>query len=453
MAGGRGLKIGVALGDQSLVAVLLGRKGAPTARVHGDFREEHPQLGAELRRAFIEVKAALEARGAGATDGAGVNIAVLPPIADARLIPFPPMRREEVEAVLTRDVARYFFGANRPRVVGVLLPGRNGPVSGNSEGAPVPVLAAAAPLAFLEEVREAVADAGWRCRSLSGAFGGWTAAAGSMKGSRVQAVVAVVGRTAHLLRLGSGGVGGVRQVSADDPEGVAEAMGPASGKALLLASTEAVNTVQSALARKGWSIARDPGGWGSAEEATAARAGAGGLEFLPPSLKEERRGATQRRATFMLAGAVALLLAAAGTHLWGAHRDLAAIQERRAAIRSEVGPLLLARDSLNALTSRIQVLEELEESAPVWTRSLVELTALLPRDTYLTAFYASGDTVELEAAGTGAGEAIQSLRASGLFEDLRLQGIVERELADGETVAERFTVRGRLPAAREGGGP
>lgn len=152
----------------------------------------------------------------------------------------------------------------------------------------------------------------------------------------------------------------------------------------------------------------------------------------------------------MGAGAAVLLLASAGAHLWGLNRELAAIQERRGEIRGEVGPLLLARDSLNALETRTRTLKELEESTPLWTRSLVELTALLPPDTYLTAFYASGDTVELEAAGTRAGEAIQGLRASGLFEDLRLQGIVERELDDGETVEARFTLRGRIPAT--GGG-
>jgi hypothetical protein len=81
----------------------------------------------------------------------------------------------------------------------------------------------------------------------------------------------------------------------------------------------------------------------------------------------------------------------------------------------------------------------------------VEISALLPDDTYLTAFYASGDTVELEAAGTRAGQAIQILRESGLFEDLRMQGIVEREMNEGETVEERFSLRGRIPAGRNGG--
>ena len=453
MAGVRGLQVGIALGARSVVAVVLGRKGAPTARVSGTFGEDDPQLGTELRRAFIELKATLETKGAGTTDGARAQIALLPPLADARLIPFPAMRREEMEAVLSRDVARHFLGAHRPRVVGVLLPGTRGHFPGAPGGTPVPVLAAAAPLTLLEKVRQAVTEAGWRCGSLSAGHGGWMAAAATMKGSPVHSVVAVVGGTAHLVRLGGGDRGIVRQIPADDPAAVAAALGPSSERALVLAPSGAYDAMQRALAREGWSVSRDPEGWESAEESTAARAGAGGLEVLPPSVKEERRRETRRNASLMGAGAVALLLATAGVHLWGAHRELTSIQQRREEIRTEVGPLLLARDSLSALNARIQALRELEESTPVWTRSLVELTALLPRDTYLTAFYASGDTVELEAAGSRAGEAIQSLRASGLFEDLRLQGIVERELTDGETVSERFTVRGRIPVSKQGGDP
>ena len=114
-------------------------------------------------------------------------------------------------------------------------------------------------------------------------------------------------------------------------------------------------------------------------------------------------------------------------------------------------PLLEARDSLNEINSRVQAMEEISRSSPVWTRSLVELAALLPENTHITGFFASGDTVELEAAGTEAGEAIQILRESGLFEELRLLGIVERELADGETVEERFRLWARIPSGGKEG--
>ena len=151
----------------------------------------------------------------------------------------------------------------------------------------------------------------------------------------------------------------------------------------------------------------------------------------------------------MVASAAVLILAALGAQFLGAHRELRTVREQRASIQAEVAPLLLARDSLTGLVAQIQSMEDLSRNAPVWTRSLVELAALLPTDTYLTGFFASGDTVELEAAGERAGEAIQALSEAGLFQEIRLQGLVERELEEGETVVETFRLWARLP---EGGG-
>jgi Tfp pilus assembly protein PilN len=150
-----------------------------------------------------------------------------------------------------------------------------------------------------------------------------------------------------------------------------------------------------------------------------------------------------------------LVVAAAGANLWGTYHELDAVRAERLEIADRVGPLILARDSLRRLNDRIQATENLWANTPRWTPVLVELASLLPRDSYLTALYASGDTIELEAAGSRAGEAIQALRAAGLFQDVRLQGVVERELENGETVVERFRVSARLAGAapESPGGP
>jgi hypothetical protein len=219
-----------------------------------------------------------------------------------------------------------------------------------------------------------------------------------------------------------------------------------------LADARTFEDVGSSLTRAGAMPARDPGRWPGVEEATAARASASSLELIPPSLAGERRE-RNRRIVFRLGSAAAvLLIATLGVNFWGARRELASVQAERAAIRAEVAPLLLARDSLNDLWTQVRSLEEVAQGSPVWTRSLVELTALLPENTYLTGFFASGDTVELEAAGVDAGTAIQALREAGLFEEVRLQGLVERELQEGETVEERFSLWARLPTAGEEGG-
>ena len=453
MAGRNGMRIGIALGDREVVGVVLGKRGAPSAKVSVALGEEGPEVGAELLRAFSELKAALEQASGRSTDGALVYVTLLPPLADARLVSLPPMRESEVEAVLRRDVARYFLGANRPRVVGVRLSKGNGNGAGKQPGAAVPVLAAAAPLGLLEAAQSALGQTGWRGASFSVAHGAWLESAWSTKGTPVKAVVSVVGPTAHVLRLEGADPVAVRQVSSADLAAVSAAIGEGPGRVLVLAAPHLFEDLSAAMARSGMTTARDPEGWPGAEEGTARRAATAVLELVPPTLATERREKGKRNAGALAGAAVVLILASLGAQLWGAHRELGVVQERRASIRSEVAPLLSARDSLNGLTTQIRSMEELSRSSPVWARSLVELAALLPENTYLTGFFASGDTVELEAAGAQAGEAIQALREAGLFQEIRLQGLVERELEEGETVVERFKLWARLPpVGGEGGG-
>ena len=456
MAARNGIRIGIALGDREVVGVVLGGKGSPSARVGlsldlGGIGVD-ATMGAELLRAIGELKSALDKAVGRNTEGAVVSVGLLPPLADARLVPLPYMRRAEVEAVLGRDVARYFLGANRPRIVGVRLPRRNGSRSTKPGVGPTPVLAAAAPLGLLEATRSAVVGMGWRCDSFSAAHGSWLRAAASLKGTPVASVLALVGATAHVLRLEGGDPVAVRQLPASDLGHVAEALGGGSGRVLVLASPQRFEEFRGALTATGATPVRDPEGWSGAEELTAARAESAELELVLPAMAEERKKEVRRITAWLAAGAVALIVATLGSQLWGVHRELRGVQEQRASIRAEVAPLLDARDSLNGLTTQVQSMAALSSSSPVWTRSLVELAALLPTDTYLTGFFASGDTVELEAAGAQAGEAIQVLREAGLFEEIRLQGVVERELEDGETVVERFRLWGRLPQAGLGGG-
>ncbi len=449
MAGRNGVRIGVALGDRQVVGVVLGKRGAPTARVPLSLGEEITEVGAELFRAFGQLKASLEQALGRSTDGASVSVALLPPLADARIVPFPPMRQSEVEAVLGRDVARYFLGANRPHVVGVRLPRRNGNRSREEAGVSIPVMATAAPLGLLEAIRSALDRTGWRGTSFSPAHAAWLGSASSTKGSPAKAVVSVIGATAHVLLLEGADLAAIRQVPSIDLDAVAEAVGGGVGRVLVLAPSQAYEDLRAALARVGSTAVRDPEGWPGAEEGTAGRAAATDLELVPPTLAKERREKARKNILALVGAAAVLVLLSLGAQLWGAYRELGVIQERRAAIQSEVAPLKSARDSVNSLTTQIQSMEGLSRSSPVWTRSLVELAALLPDNTYLTGFFASGDTVELEAAGAQAGEAIQALREAGLFEEIRLQGLVEREMEEGETVVERFKLWARLP--RSGG--
>lgn len=450
MAGNRGMKIGIALGDRTAAAVLLGRRRGPSARISFAPLADPAAAGAVLAAVARDLKASLESAGAGDTSGASVRVALLPPLADVRLVPFPPMRRREMEEVLARDVGRYFVGVRGPQVVGVRMPPGRRASPASEKGEFPSMLAAAAPSVLLEALRGALEEVGWRCESFSAAQGAWIELAGEVgKGgeSSARAVVAVVGDAAHLFRFGGSlaGVEKVRQVLIRDRAELARAIGEGPGQALVLASSGSFDSIQEALSQKGWNAVRDPDGWREIEEGTAARVTAASPSLVPFSLARERRERTWKLARVLVGTAVVLLLGSAVAQFWGAHRELSALRSRRADLREEVLPLLSARDSLEELRNRARSMAKLSEESPLWTRSLVELAAVLPPDAYVTGFYASGDTVEIEAAGTRAGEVIQALREAGLFQELKLQGVVEREMKEGETVVERFRLWGRLP--------
>ena len=449
MFGNGRMRIGIALGEQRAVAVILGRRGAPTATVEISLGDDASELGSELQKVFGALKAGLETAGAGSTKDASVHLAFLPPLSDARLIPFPPMRRSEVEAVLSRDVARYFLGANKPRVVGVRLPGAKWRKQRKGGTGSMPVLAAAVHLALVELAGDSLKAVGWQAVSFSAAQGGWLAAAVSSKGTPVKALVVVVGESASVLRWDGPDPTGARQLPAQDLESVAETLGEGAGRALVLSSPQVFDGLHGPMTTRGWAVSRDPEGWAGAEESAAARAAGSTLELVPPSIAQDRREGNRKKVIGLLGAAAVFVVLTAAAQLWGAHRELGAVEARRAAIRPQVAPLLETRDSLNELMARVQAIEELEANTPIWTRPLVELAAILPEDTYVTALFASGDTVEIEAAAARAGEAIQALRESGLFAEIRLQGIVERELDEGETVEERFRIWALLPAGRK----
>ena len=142
--------------------------------------------------------------------------------------------------------------------------------------------------------------------------------------------------------------------------------------------------------------------------------------------------------------AVLLLIVAAALEFWGTNRELAAVRARRAEIRSEVMPLVDTRDAINRMNERTEAIRVLEREAPRWTRALFDLSLLLPSDSYITSLITRGDTLVIEATGTRAGEAMQALRRSGSLEDIRLEGLVERELEDGSTAVERYRLSARL---------
>jgi hypothetical protein len=362
---------------------------------------------------------------------ARVRVVLLPPLADVRLVPLPPMRPSEAEMVIRRDAARYFLGDAVSRVVGVAMPPR--------QKANAPVLAAAAPVTTAEAIRSACGFLGWRLEAILPAHTAWLGRAARVTQGRQTAgvVLAADGDTIIVIRF-AGSVSSIRRLPALTAADLAEAAGSGPGTAVVFADRAMRDALSHALSASGWMVAGGSAEPQSALEAAAAGAADSIIELVPPTLAAQRRDRARTNAWLIAAAAVVLLIGAGLVELWGAKRELSEIRAERQAIREQVTPLLQARDSVSRLESRALNIERLEQESPRWTRALFDLALLLPADTHVTTMRTAGDTLVAEATGDRASAALQALRRSGSLEDIRLVGPVERELEAGETATERF---------------
>jgi Tfp pilus assembly protein PilN len=428
------------------------RAGAETHTASSPLQwPERPDgLAGAVAAAFNEMKAQLTASTGSEMDGASVFIALLPPLADARLVPLPPLRQREAEAVVRRDAARHFVGGNVTRAVAVM------PSSGADAqaGSPLPVLAAAAPVATLEAVRAAAAGAGWTVESIAPAHGAWIAGPeGGWSGAGARAVFAAHGDAVHVIRLEGDNVTSIRRVPASLMTEVVSAAGESPGRAIVCGEPGRREPLSRAVASAGWTLADDAARARSAAELAASRADRSPLELVPPSLTAERWRRSRALGRRLAAAAVVLLAVAAAIEFWGVRRELDAVRARRAEIRAEVSPLLETRDSINEMEARTAAIRSLEEDSPRWTRALFDLALLLPSDSHLTSVRTRGDTLVVEGSGASAGEAMQALRRAGSLKDFRLEGMVEREMEDGSTAVERFRLSARLKPPLDAGRP
>jgi hypothetical protein len=479
----RAVPIAVAIGADAVTAQAAGGAraervtlaGEGTGAVGGAGNGTGPGVET-LTAAFAAVAERLGIAGRAAQ----ASFVLMPPLCDARLVPLPPLRQAEAEAVLRRDAARHFVNGAYPRAIGVKLPaarrggtsrgaeggadagagsGTSGGGAGRAAGIAAPALAAAAPVALLEAVHAAAAAVGWRVRSIGPAHAAWLAhaeRASRGNGAGSAAVVAVVGGTAYVACAAAGARAARRRVPVAAAAEVVAACGDGGGVATLLGEPAGRARLAEAFVRAGWTVSDT----GTSDPAAASATDASHAlpALLPPSEYAARAARANRLARRLAAAAVVLLIGAAGVELRGAARALDTLRDRRAAIRADVAPLLAARDSLDRLEARAAAIDGLTGGSPRWTRVLFDVALLLPAESHMTRFVASGDTVEIEAAGARAGQALQALRDAGTLRDVRLLGVVDRELSEGATAVERFRIGARYappvaaPAAVAGGG-
>jgi hypothetical protein len=393
---------------------------------------------ADERPDFAAAMAALRAHVDGAvgrtTTGATVRLALLPPLVEARFVALPPLRSAEAAAIIRRDAGRHFFAVAAPRVTTVATPRR---ASGS------PSLAVAASAQLVQELSGAAQQCGWKVGSVAAAQGAWVAAA-RRAGTDVGTIMAAHGGAVHVLLLADGTPVALRRLPADSLDDIVDAAGGA-GAVLLLASGPLREALAQRLAAGGRQV--NPLRC-TAAEAAALHIDQSRLTLVTDAALQTRQQQQRRLAARLAAAAAVLLVAAAGVELWGAHRQLESARAERAAIRAQVQPLLTLRDSLETLYALGSAVDDMATRAPRWTAVLHDIALMLPEATHMTRFYAIGDTLTIEAEGAGAGVALQSLRGAPSLRDARLVGVVDRELADGETAVERFRITARLAQRR-----
>ena len=352
-----------------------------------------------------------------------ITLLLMPPFADARIVELPPIARRDAEMVLQRDASRYFLGAES-RTVAV-----DGDRTDKTPGLRK-YIAYAASTATMDAFRSAIESAGWQVGRVVPAHAAWLHAA---RTGGADAVLAIQDGLIHLIGRGTDGQV-VRRVAFDRASELTSSIA-AQSKILVAGDTA---TAKTALHDAQQIV-------GSLDRFAVAKAATGTpTELSTPLIQAQRVHRQQKTAARLAAAAAVLVLATGFVAWWGAHREVDAVQARRAEIQPRVAPLLARVDSIMDLNDDIAQTRELAGRGRRWTPVLLDLAVLLPNDAHLTSMRTEGDTIRIEGVAPRASEAVRALRSARSLENVQLAAPIEREIDDGVTSAERFSVLARL---------
>ena len=445
---GRGGRVGNALSATELCVVERGGPlGRPSVRrlvldrMNGDNGAIWPSLADALREV---------ARTSG--HGDMLAIALMPSVCEVRHLELPPMRDQDMRVLLTRSAARYFAGARTPQIIGIATGPRR------AKGTAASVVSAAAPSRLVTAIFSAARDAGWQVESVSPAEGAWAAAAGELwpASARERSPLLVLHDDhTDLLQLEAGRLAGVRRFRAGnaDEGPIADAIVATTRKVAVIGASGLRNPLAAALARRGIALVAAPSPWQEQFDApdvvAAAFAGTAAVPLLEgDDVRAARDSELHRAVRWAAASAAGLLLLAAAFELWGVHRELAAVQAQRAALRSQVAATLVGRTSVETAFRQLATLAAEQRTATQWSAVVAGLSAKLDEETYLTAFRGRADSVVVDGLATRAALAFDAVeRTTGLI-GVHAAAPVRREAPSGGPALERFTIAAQVAAVR-----
>lgn len=389
-------RVGVALSPGRLVAVL------PDGRAFETF-----DIG-DLRQCFVDV------RSQAGPDRAVVNVALLPPFAELRIVSLPPMQEAERRRVIQRDARRHFVGMAEPVVIGTRTVGPR-------------VLAVAAQESLVSEIEQAAAAAGWSLAAIVPAAAAWAAGASRSWPERATGqVVARLGSATEVLRLEAGVPVERRRFRATEA-GLAQAAtlveeSAAAGRVTTLEGPELEPLTFAA--RHAWSAA--------------------GPELVSASRRLQRHRVARRVVIVASVATAACLLLAGALDYWGLSRRLAGIRGQRAALQPQVTAAMSGRDSLAKVANGLAGLRQLEATVPRWSMFVADLADFLPRDAHLFALRAAGDSVVLQGVAAQAVGVFQGIQVMPSVAGVRAIAPIRQDVAADGTVHEQFAIGATL---------
>lgn len=438
--------VGLALSTTDLCAVP--RSG--TARLDAWRTSLHPLNGdgsgwPALTSALQELARVLD------VSGGRLEVALMPPFTEIRRLELPPLADAELRTLLARNAAKFFVGARAPQIVGtVAAPQAKAGANG--------VIAAAAPMRLIAALHAAARDAGWTVDAISPAEGTWCSANASLwpAASRHEAHLLVcAGERTELLQMDQGRLVGVRRfrAGAADAALVALAIGGADGTRGTMARSRVAavgaaaprEELARALAGAGVTVAPVPPEWVARAEQPDALAAAFAGPNAAPLLRTEatlasRRAHQHTMVTRVAAASVVLLLGSALLALWGAKRQLHAVQSERAVIRPQISATLVGRTSVENAYRQLAALASAQRTAVQWSAVIAGVSAHLDGDAHLTAFRGRGDSVTVEGVAKHASKAFYSLVGMPGLTGVYAPAPVRRESPLGAPALERFTI-------------
>ncbi|UCF18642.1 MAG: PilN domain-containing protein [Gemmatimonadota bacterium] len=444
----RGKRLGLAIGTDRVIAVELRRtlSGLRPGRVLTRQLQPPTEDGSwpDLSAALAELRDDLGAVGGRA------SIALLRPLAHAKVIPVPPVRRGDLRPLLTRNVRRYFLvGAGAVAADAESLGRRR-------RGETVRAMAVCGSASRVESIYAAVSEAGFRPDVITAAplaiIGAVAALVpGARKGPLTIAIygpgwregIAVQEGVPHLLEPWNG-------IAATDVAGLVAGLGRAGpGEAdgpggrrrtVVLAAADDWRKISNDLSRETGEEPLEAAALSEFEPAALAAYGAALVPDSAPLLLSERarrvrQGRLNRRVAGLAAAAVVAIATAGGLRLWGLGREFDAVAAERRAHALEVSQALQMRQTAEAIRVRLESIASVEQSTLLWTPAVAALAEALPDSAYLVSLSAEGMQLRLTGVASSASAIVPALEASPLLREVSL---TSARRADGSGEGESF---------------